>query len=244
MKTTEALKQERSVDLSQRVSEVLRLLCAQQESHVDLARACGRHPSAITRSLKGERRWQLDDLQAFADYFDVEPALFLADPSEAIGAASVIRYVIGDATQPEAVPAVVVHVCNDVGKWGAGFTRALSRRSPVPEWSYRRWYASREQSDFGLGATQLVEVDRGRLWVVNMVAQHGVGPSDEPRVRYDALENTLSQAAADARRLNASVHMPRIGCGLAGGSWDQVGPIVETTFRRSGVDVFVYDPPD
>jgi hypothetical protein len=35
------------------------------------------------------------------------------------------------------------------------------------------------------------------------------------------------------------VHMPRIGCGLAGGTWDRVGPIVDWTLDRR--DVFVYD---
>ena len=36
-------------------------------------------------------------------------------------------------------------------------------------------------------------------------------------------------------------HMPRIGCGLAGGKWEQVGPIVEETLAAAGVNVVVYD---
>jgi hypothetical protein len=35
--------------------------------------------------------------------------------------------------------------------------------------------------------------------------------------------------------------MPRIGCGLAGGTWERVGPLVEETLGRAGVAVTVYD---
>lgn len=37
--------------------------------------------------------------------------------------------------------------------------------------------------------------------------------------------------------------MPRIGCGLAGGTWDRVGPIVEEELCAHGVPVMVYDWP-
>jgi hypothetical protein len=39
----------------------------------------------------------------------------------------------------------------------------------------------------------------------------------------------------------ASVHMPRIGCNLAGGSWGMVEPIIERTLGHA--KVFVYDFP-
>jgi hypothetical protein len=39
------------------------------------------------------------------------------------------------------------------------------------------------------------------------------------------------------------IHMPRIGCGLAGGSWDQVEPLLETHLARAGFNVWVYDLP-
>lgn len=45
----------------------------------------------------------------------------------------------------------------------------------------------------------------------------------------------------DASRWNASVHMPRIGCGLAGGSWGKVEPIIQEELCDKGVQVFVYD---
>jgi hypothetical protein len=49
--------------------------------------------------------------------------------------------------------------------------------------------------------------------------------------------------AAEAQRLAATVHMPRIGCGLAGGRWEEVGAIVEEELASRGVAVTVYDLP-
>jgi hypothetical protein len=37
--------------------------------------------------------------------------------------------------------------------------------------------------------------------------------------------------------------MPRIGCGLAGGTWDRVEPVLESTLAAAGVEVVVYDLP-
>lgn len=43
------------------------------------------------------------------------------------------------------------------------------------------------------------------------------------------------------RELNVSVHMPIIGCGLAGGSWDQIEPILSHELSTFGVKTIVYD---
>lgn len=37
--------------------------------------------------------------------------------------------------------------------------------------------------------------------------------------------------------------MPRIGCGLAGGTWDQIEPLLEERLVCAGFDVRVYDLP-
>ena len=97
-----------------------------------------------------------------------------------------------------------------------------------------------ETGSFGLGQSQLVAVESG-LSVLNMVAQHGFTASRGlPPIRYDALALCLRQADAFAKKNGASLHMPRIGCGLAGGSWKIVGGLIE---RLTTVDVVVYDLP-
>ena len=56
-------------------------------------------------------------------------------------------------------------------------------------------------------------------------------------IRDRCLEAVSQEAAAR----NASVHMPRIGCGLAGGKWEKIEPIIEAELVTKGVDVYVYD---
>jgi hypothetical protein len=44
-------------------------------------------------------------------------------------------------------------------------------------------------------------------------------------------------------RPQASVHMPRIGCGLAGGEWPKVEMLVKYFLTDRGISVTVYDLP-
>ncbi|MFE1024038.1 macro domain-containing protein [Streptomyces sp. NPDC058818] len=158
---------------------------------------------------------------------------------------SEIRYVRGDATVPSVKGVkVIAHVCNDLGGWGKGFVLALSRRWPEPEAAYRAWHRDRASNDFGLGAVQLVQVEP-YVWVANMIGQRGMrtGSKGVP-VRYEAIDTALGRLAAKAAELHASVHMPRIGCGLAGGKWSRVEPLVTERLARRGVPVTVYDHGD
>lgn len=152
-----------------------------------------------------------------------------------------ISYHRGDATAPPRHGnRIIAHVCNDLGRWGKGFVLALSRRWTEPEQRYREWHAAGD--GFCLGALQLVQVEPA-LWVANMVGQKGLRATAEgPPIRYRALEQALARLANEARGLEASVHMPRIGCGLAGGRWEEVEPLLERTLVAAGVAVHVYDP--
>lgn len=153
-----------------------------------------------------------------------------------------ISYLRGDATSPQGKGIkVIAHVCNDQGGWGKGFVVALSRRWPEPEAAYRRWHRVRAKNDFALGAVQFVQVDRF-LWIANMIGQHGIktGSKGVP-VRYEAIDTGLEALAVRARELGASVHMPRIGCGLAGGTWGRIEPLVTARLTGRGIPVSVYD---
>lgn len=156
-----------------------------------------------------------------------------------------ITYVRGDATVPSVKGVkIVAHVCNDIGGWGKGFVLALSRRWPEPEAAYRAWHRDRASNDFALGAVQLVQVER-YVWVANMIGQRGTrtGSKGVP-VRYEAIGTALARLAGHAAGLGASVHMPRIGCGLAGGKWSLVEPLITESLVRRGIPVTVYDHGD
>ncbi|MEE3921531.1 macro domain-containing protein [Micromonospora sp. BRA006-A] len=147
----------------------------------------------------------------------------------------------GDATSPQAKgPKIVAHVCNDLGGWGKVRPRRL-RRWPEPECDYREWHRHRAGNDFGLGAVRLVRVAPD-LWVANMVGQRGMRRgSAGPPIRYGAVERCLTAVAEHAEELGASVHMPRIGCGLAGGSWQRIEPLIRRALSDRGIPVTVYD---
>ena len=149
-----------------------------------------------------------------------------------------IRYLKGDATSPQAEgPKVIAHICNNRGGWGKGFVLAISRRWSEPEHEYRAWH--RYGEDFGLGQIQVVPV-LPDTWVCNMIAQHGYNAgSAGPPIRYDALSKCLVRLGVEARSLGASVHMPRIGTGLAGGNWDKIEPMI--SLALNGIDAYVYD---
>lgn len=156
-----------------------------------------------------------------------------------------IRYLVGDATSPQAKGAkVIAHICNDRGGWGKGFVMAVSRRWPEPETAYRRWHRDRAGNDFALGAIQMVQVTPD-IWIANMIGQHGMTASRSagPPIRYDAVGECLSHLATRALELTASVHMPRIGCGLAGGRWDRIEPLIISELIDRDVAVTVYDQP-
>lgn len=155
-----------------------------------------------------------------------------------------IVYTVGDATKPTSAGCkIIAHVCNDTGAWGRGFVLALSKLSPAPERAFREWYRGREHNDFALGAVQFVSVSSD-IEVANMIGQHGIRKSGGvPPIRYDALEAALKIVGEKAQTANASVHLPRIGCGLAGGKWGEIEPLIERQICALGVPVFVYDLP-
>ena len=153
-----------------------------------------------------------------------------------------IQYVTGDATQPSGDgPKIIVHVCNDVGGWGAGFVLALSKRWGEPERAYLAW--SQRESPLPLGDVQIVSVAPD-LYVANLIGQRDVVAVDGvPPVRYDAIRAGLEKVAQFAQENGASAHMPRIGCGLAGGEWAEVERIINEELIAAGVATTVYDLP-
>lgn len=155
-----------------------------------------------------------------------------------------IHYTIGDATSPRGSgQRVIVHICNDIGGWGRGFVLALSSRWKGPEQSYRAWAGGETDLPFELGQVQFVNVEKD-IMVANLIGQRDVVPHQGiPPVRYPAVREGLEKVAAKALETRASIHMPRIGCGLAGGKWEEIEPIIHHVLVKKGIEVFVYDPP-
>lgn len=157
-----------------------------------------------------------------------------------------LRFRKGDALNPpEKGLKVFPHIVNDKGGWGAGYVLAISNKWKEPEWSYRKWFKlnindAHGDKEFELGAVQYVKPEEDHI-VVNMIAQHAYSKPGEPAIRYDALKTALDKVGRFASDFEATVHMPRIGCGLAGGTWEEVEKIINSSFALENTNVFVYD---
>jgi len=151
-----------------------------------------------------------------------------------------LSYVVGDVIRPRGDGTrILAHVCNDANGYGAGVALAIARRWPEAKSAYHAWHAKGE--NFALGMVQLVRLSDGII-VANMIAQHGYAYAGNPAIQYPALHMCLSKVAKRAEELGAAIHIPRLGCGLAGGTWDKVEPIIMETMND--LDVTVYDLPE
>ena len=108
------------------------------------------------------------------------------------------------------------------------------------------------------GACMFVRVEED-ITIVNMVCQAGYyrQGSNNPAVDYLQLQECLKevQEYADMRRTEnyievregkassktVSIHMPKIGTGLAGGKWEVIEDIINRTLSLKGENVFIYE---
>jgi Zn-dependent peptidase ImmA (M78 family)/O-acetyl-ADP-ribose deacetylase (regulator of RNase III) len=155
-----------------------------------------------------------------------------------------ISYVLGDAlSMASDEPGIIAHVVNDATpNWGGrGFAQAMRERLPVVQDDFRQWVRLNRPL-FKLGESRLCRVS-SNFWALSMICQEGYGPSITPRLRYGPLQSCLVRLAEHALAHSASVHMPRIGAGQAGGSWGIIEELIGQEICARGVLVTVYDLP-
>lgn len=126
----------------------------------------------------------------------------------------------GSATSPTpsgGAGIIIAHLCNQKGRWGAGFVLAVNDLSLSAKFAYKA-LCKDHNGNVPLGTTQFVEV-KPDVWVANMIAQNGVDKSvDACLVDYKALSECLNKTFDRARLLGCNVHIPSgMGSGLAGG---------------------------
>lgn len=150
----------------------------------------------------------------------------------------------GDARNPRGSGTrVIAHIVNDATpNWGGGFALEVGKRWDFIQDDFREW-VERDRSNLVLGNVHWARID-DELSIAHMVAQQGYGASDRPRIRYGPLSKTLDQLARIASEKGASVHMPRIGTGQAGGNWELIRELIDGQLVRRGIPVTVYTLPD
>jgi O-acetyl-ADP-ribose deacetylase (regulator of RNase III) len=160
-----------------------------------------------------------------------------------------IRWVSSDITDLGAGtrPVVIAHVTsNSTRAWGRqGVAAALARVFPQAAAAYRSW-AIASPDNLKLGHVhELPQELTGRpVTIVSMVAQEGYGPGAVTRLNYAALRDCLERVAVIAQRRDASVHLPRIGAGQAGGRWDLIEATIVAQLCAQDVSVVVHTLPN
>jgi IrrE N-terminal-like domain len=170
----------------------------------------------------------------------VEPAGGPTNPS--------IRHVQSDLLDfgDDPGPVIVAHVVNDSAHaWSRRSVAAtLAARWPHAAQAFRAWtIASPENLRLGrIHACEQRDGDRV-VTIVSLVAQQGFGPGAVTRLHYDALHETLTAVADLAKRTGATVHVPRIGAGQAGGRWDLIESDLAAVIADKEIGLVVHTLP-
>jgi O-acetyl-ADP-ribose deacetylase (regulator of RNase III) len=154
-----------------------------------------------------------------------------------------LNFVHGNVLSPaDKGPKVICQLVNDQARvWGGGVARSAAEKFPAAQRDFSRWLLELPRPR-RLGRVHFAQVGNA-TFLASLVAQEGYGVSTSPRIRYAPLECCFSLVARFALNHGASVHMPRIGAGLSGGTWDTVEGIVRDAVIAKGVHVTVHDLP-
>lgn len=149
-----------------------------------------------------------------------------------------ITHIKGDATEilETDKPVIIAHIVNDIGVWGSGFVLAVSKKWPHVRDEYLKSFELK--INFELGNNQYVKAEKD-IYIANMIAQRSIiSKSKIPPIKYDALEKSLLDLNKKTKELKATIYMPKIGSGLAGGDWDKIETIIASSVKDVNVKIF------
>jgi len=167
-----------------------------------------------------------------------------------------IFYIKGDVCEPlrdnEHEIIVIPHCCNTLGVMGKGVALALKKKWPVVYDAYKEMESKTSSGlKYKLGQICSVMVDDHTI-IVNMIGQEGIISANNPRpVKYEALVSCMREIRVNiAKSLykyrkdvnrTYSIHTCKFGCGLAGGSFDVIYPLIQELWVDYGIDVTIYE---
>lgn len=137
----------------------------------------------------------------------------------------------------------VCHGVNCCGKMGKGIALAVRQKYPKAYHQYLDlWmtYGSVTGDDRLLGIAQFVSVGP-QLWIVNCHNQVFYGNHEIVKgcptghFSYQAFDQCFDQVTLLAHSTGLPVHVPKIGCNLAGAEWGKVSDIIETYAHRAEI---------
>lgn len=145
---------------------------------------------------------------------------------------------------PDGINAIV-HGANTLNIMGGGIAKQIATRYPEAKYADEAFYLmSKALSDNMLGYASIAEVEgKGRIY--NLYQQSTVGVNGR-HVNYEALYRGLEfvHKNIEGRGVLSStvVGFPKfMSCGLAGGEWSIVRPMIDYIFDGSEVVIVEFD---
>jgi len=146
-----------------------------------------------------------------------------------------IKMVKGDLLKADTT--IIAHGCNCSGGFGSGVAGAIAQRFPVAQKAY---FKKHKTGRMMLGQTQAVPITghENIKIVLNCITQEEFGYDGKQYVSYDAIKACMNQLYAITSAMDATIAIPKIGCGLGGGKWSEVKKIIEEVFHDRDIKVY------
>lgn len=157
-----------------------------------------------------------------------------------------LQYVIGDVLNdyPCLKRRIICQVNNDCGKYGAGFSGAISKKYPKVEEEYKKWARFKQYMlgtqtiPFKLGQIQIVPVEK-LTYVVNMIGQHDIISPDNPKpIKYAALIRCMEKVKMFAEKIDGEIHSPFFGTGFAKGTPEFIEELINEIWKDFPVYIY------
>jgi O-acetyl-ADP-ribose deacetylase (regulator of RNase III) len=137
----------------------------------------------------------------------------------------------------EADTTYICHQCNCVTSIGKGLSADLFKKFP-----YANIYTERKSKDVS-GHIVIKGNGKDQRFVINMLAQLYPGPAkfsnDSKEKRLVWFQNCLEEMEQLPK--GSSFGFPdQIGCGLAGGDWEDYLELLQKFQKKNSVNVFIY----
>jgi O-acetyl-ADP-ribose deacetylase (regulator of RNase III) len=126
---------------------------------------------------------------------------------------------------------IICHQANTLGVMGAGLAKSIVIRWPHVLTEYKDYLEGLKQhNEEPLGHANMTLVDY-RLHVCNLYGQNTIGRYAQ-HTQYWAVEKALNRLVGWIKEFgfNTPIYIPyNMGCGLAGGDWNEMLKILERT---------------
>jgi hypothetical protein len=156
-----------------------------------------------------------------------------------------IKIIEGDITKTD--KNIIIQQVNCRGLMGSGLAKTIMQRYDNVRKEYRSFREKKlktlKSDEDLLGYVNYVDVHDGKI-IANIFGQVDIRKDRNDKTVYTdkkALLQGVESIKNKAEELHLSIAIPTyIGCGLAGGNWEDIKNGIETIFENSSVDVLFY----